>query len=110
MVNGQEFCGVAAKNIDPRCFDWPKTECLLWILNGGDYIKPWEDFQQQPHIGHADLPLRLERVLAHHELNGEIYFGVKWEGYTVPAWETERDLDGYAESLTDYCLGLSPAR
>ncbi len=104
IIENQEFHGVSAKNVDPRCMDWPRTECLLWVTSDGDCATRWENIPRQPFYGNVDTPLRIESIFMHYELNGELYFGVKWEGYAFPTWEAENDLEDYAHTLTEYCL------
>lgn len=106
VIEGRTFHGISAKNVDPSCLDWPRSECLLWVTPDGNCVRRWEDIPPRPCYGNLETPLQLERILAHHELNGEMYFGIKWESYALPTWELEGDLDDYADALTDYCLNL----
>ena len=83
---------------------WPgfATE-LLWVYSDGSGLKLWNDFHQKPLLGERQYQ-EIEEICGFCELrNGDVYYAVRWLGYTCPTWELERPLfshEGYLPQKT----------
>lgn len=104
-VEGWTFYGVRAETRDDEPWDWPSTECLLWILDDHAGLRMWQDSSQPPRFTSSELAHEVESIIGHCELSsGKCYLAVKWKDRLSPTWELEQDMTCCADAVTRYFM------
>ncbi|RTE68175.1 hypothetical protein BHE90_017448 [Fusarium euwallaceae] len=102
-VDGWTFYGVRAETRDGESWDWPSTECLLWVFNDAAGFRMWQDWIQPSRFSLTEPEYKLQTIVGHCELsNGQCYLAVKWKDRVSPTWELEQDMAYFADVVTDY--------
>lgn len=109
-ISGRTFYGVKVETRDSLGLDWPDPKGLLWVFDDGHGFRIWEEFQHRPLSTQVEPSPIIENIIGYHEMDGIMYFGIKWMEYGSPTWELESDLDPYADLLTDHCLTTTYSR
>ncbi len=91
-VSCRVFHGVRAETEDMN-WDWPDVENLLWVFDGGNGLQLSQVFQHHPHVVDRMINGKIEAIVGDYQSSsGNVYFGVKWEGYDCPTWELEEEI------------------
>ncbi|KAF4964718.1 hypothetical protein FSARC_7379 [Fusarium sarcochroum] len=94
QTGSQVFYGVKTINTERSCWVWPDTDGLLWVIDGGDQLRTWQEDRQGPYIPYGRPAYEIEHVIGYyHSETGNTYAGIKWKGYTCPTWEAEAEVD-----------------
>ncbi|KAH6881185.1 hypothetical protein B0T10DRAFT_411212 [Thelonectria olida] len=84
------FHGIIASNLDSGPWDWPRSDCPIWVVDGGNGLSVWQECRQRPRLGDEGSELKAREVVGHYESrSGSVYLAVRWEGYEGPTWELE---------------------
>jgi hypothetical protein len=98
------FHGVRAVNAERQNWDWPDPENLLWLVENGHGLGLWEECRQRPHISDGQGTDEIESIIGHYQsATGNIYAGVKWQGYECPTWELDDKIQALQAEATDPC-------
>jgi hypothetical protein len=97
----EEFYGVLVEDTDNQ------NDCkLLWILERPNGFSTWQESRHRPLIREGESEDEIDNVFGHYEdLEGQVYYAVKWKDYECPTWELEEDLRD-CQSTMDYTMQL----
>ncbi|KAH6874173.1 hypothetical protein B0T10DRAFT_588005 [Thelonectria olida] len=55
------FHGIIASNLDSGPWDWPRSDCPMWVVDGGNGLSVWQECRQRPRLGDEGPELKARR-------------------------------------------------
>ena len=66
-------------------------------------------YESETYRGQEEDEWPVKKVLSHEEIDGQVYYEVKWDGYEETTWEPEENLTNAKEKVEAYQRGLGQA-